>query len=62
MQPTQQALASLPTPDIKAILIGSHVNELNDMLGKGWKIVTSYTTGTGAVFIMARNPTDIKIK
>lgn len=61
MQPTQP-LANLPTPEIKAILVSSHCNELNELIGKGWKIVTSYTTGTGAVFIMARSPQDIKIK
>lgn len=62
MPPASQPQLSGPTPEIKAILVTSSVNELNAMLDKGWKIVLNAEHGNGCILIMARNPVDIKIK
>lgn len=58
LPPEIAAIRASGEPEVKVILVTASMNEMNEMLGKKWKIASCYPHAKGCLMLMVREPGD----
>lgn len=59
--PPKKPLFKQPEPEVKVILVEDTLAEMQTMIDKGWKIASVFPHAKGALFIMQRLPSEVKL-